>query len=348
MRCANILWILAVTLIELPVRAADLVVLKDGDRFSGTLQRLENGNLYFRTPFAQQPLEIAWELVATLVTDGDVTLTGKDGDETGRLLASPQNLRFQRTSGGEETLPPSSVLAIRPKSIELEKTGERSLSVSIDFGQSYSGLAHYNQLSSNSDWQFQHRSWDASLVTHFDYYGTTEGAGATYQAYGRFVGQRYLGNDRFFLFPYLFLGRQTTSEGKGQIRQVGGGAGWTVHRHKPDQVSFYFGLVRSNGNGYTVTEGERTSTRIADTLAVAAVCWERLLKNRIETNVRLYYFKPLGHSAMHSMATDASAKLPLFGPAYFTVRAYDTPELRQKHLFSRKNLQLSSGIGVEF
>ena len=48
------------------------------------------------------------------------------------------------------------------------------------------------------------------------------------------------------------------------------------------------------------------------------------------------------------MATDASIKVRVFGPAYFTSLAYDTPELRKQRLWSVKNLQVSSGIGVEF
>ena len=48
------------------------------------------------------------------------------------------------------------------------------------------------------------------------------------------------------------------------------------------------------------------------------------------------------------MATDASAKIPIVGPLYFTMHVYDTPELRQRQLFSTKNLQVSSGFGVEF
>lgn len=92
----------------------------------------------------------------------------------------------------------------------------------------------------------------------------------------------------------------------------------------------------------------RSDLSVDDLLAVGGVSWDKTLPNKVELSLRLYYFKPVAVAGHHAMATDASAKIPLYGPPYFTVRAYDTPELRQKQLLSVKNLQLSSGIGIEF
>jgi hypothetical protein len=164
------------------------------------------------------------------------------------------------------------------------------------------------------------------------------------------VAKRYLRGEHLFLFTYSFLGRQTTADGGGgQIRQYGGGAGWTFRRHQSDQVSLFAGLVRSIGNGHIYpAEALRADSHLDDILYVSSVSWDRTVKNKITTSLRLYYYKPVAVAGHHAMATDASVKVPLFGPTYFTVRAYDTPELRQYRLFSTKNLQVSSGIGVEF
>ena len=337
--------------------AADVVVLTDGDRLTGTVQKLEKGKLYFRTKHSETPLQIDWAMVSGLTTDLEMTMTRQDGTrETGRLFNSASGLSFV-ASRGVNALRPSTVVALEPKTEELteEPSGWvrrlwANTSVSEDFGQSYSGLAHYNQLSSTTEVNYQGHRWDGTLVTHYDYYGATESSRSSYQAYGRFVAERYIRGDHFFLFPYAFLGRQTTAEGgRGQLRQIGGGAGWTFRRQKSDQVSFFAGLVRSTSNGFTMLpDGERVDGRYGNTLSIAAVSWERTLKFKIATSVRLYYFKPILESGHHGMAADANAKIPLFGPAYLTFRAYDTPELHQSQLFSTKNLQLSSGIGIEF
>jgi hypothetical protein len=145
-----------------------------------------------------------------------------------------------------------------------------------------------------------------------------------------------------------FLGRQTADTGSGQIRQYGGGAGLTFRRQDPAQISLYAGLVRNIARGYTVADNVRADSRLDEPLYIAAVSWDGKAKHGITTSVRLYYFKPVLDPGHHSLATDASMKVPLAGPVYFAVRAYDTPELRQRHLFSVKNLQISSGIGVSF
>jgi len=344
MRDAAVILLIAGTCCQ----AADVAVLADGDRLTGTIQKMEKGKLFLLSKYSKAPLQIDWTLVSSLTSESEIKITRQDGkQETGKLLASGAVTAFQ----------PSTIVALEPKADEdvedtsswLRRAWAKS-SVSVDLDQSYSGLSQYNQLSSSSELKYTGDRWDGSLITHYDYYGATDSAGSTYQAYSRFLAERYIGGDHFFLFPYAFLGRQTTSDGgRGQIRQYGGGAGWTFRRQYADQVSLFAGLVRSIGSGFTMAPDQvRVDARVADTLFVAAASWDKVVKHKIKTSVKLYYFKPIHQAGHTAMATDASAKIPLFGPAYFTIRAYDTPELRQRRLFSSKNLQLSSGIGIEF
>ena len=146
--------------------------------------------------------------------------------------------------------------------------------MSVDFGQSYSGLTGYNQVSSNSEISCAGDRWDATIVTHYEYYAGSDDR-STYQSYGRVIGQRYIRGNRSFLFPYAFLGRQTTSDGgSGQIRQYGGGAGWTFRRLRSDQLSFFGGVIRSNAAGFTMlSEEERADRRVRDVLWIAAISW---------------------------------------------------------------------------
>ncbi len=339
------------------LRAADVVILTDGDRFTGTIQKLENGKLTLKSKYSETPLQIDWPLVSGITTEAEVKLTMQDGKvETGRFLASSTGLNFV-SSGSTTAISAENVTALELKSVEVAEHASswvrrawNNSSVSADFDQNYSGLSNYNQLSSNSELEYTGDRWDASVATHYYYYGATGSSDSTYQAYGRVVAQRYIHGDHFFLFPYLFLGRQTSDDGgRGQMRQFGGGAGWTFRRHFSDQVSFYSGLVRNIATGFKTPDGDdRADVHIDNPLLVAAVSWDKKLTHGITTSVLLYYFKPILEGGHNALATDASAKFPLFGPAYFSVRVQDTPELAQRQLFSTKNLQVSSGIGIEF
>jgi hypothetical protein len=315
----------------------DVATLSDGDRISGTLQKLEKGKLYFKTKHSETALEIDWAAVKTLETDQDLAITLADGTERSGI-------------GAISALAMSSISSLVPRQAPADEEAAKKISVSADFGQSYSGLTGYNQISFNTEVSYAGDRWDGNMATHLDYYGSSESAASTYQAYGRVTAQRYIRGDRFFLFPYAFLGRQTTAEGRGQIRQYGGGAGWTFGRQKPDQLSLYGGVIRSTGTGFKESpEAEqRLEQHLDEPLFIGAISWDKKLKNKVTASVRLYYFKPMLEQGRHGMATDASLKIPLFGPAYLSLRAYDTPELGQRQLFSTKNLQLTSGIGVEF
>lgn len=337
---------------------ADTVALTGGDRITGTVQKLEKGKLFFKTRYSETPLQIDWAQVAGLETDSEVQLTLWSGKpQTGRLAAAGGGMSFL-AAGSATPIEAPAVMALerapQPEESEtspgwIRRAWDNS-SLSVDFDQSYSGLTHYNQFSSNSELSYEGDRWDGTFVTHTEFYGATDSAPSSYQAYGRMLGQRYIRGDRFFLFPYGFLGRQTMPDGgKGQLRQYGGGAGWTFRRHRSGQVSLYTGVVRNIGTGYTILPEEgRAESRVNDWLFVSAISWDRTLRKKITTSLKLFYFKPMFESGHHAMATEASTKIPLFGPAYFTVRVYDTPELRQRQLFSVKNLQVSSGIGIEF
>jgi len=298
--------------------AADLVVMVNGDRFTGKAQKVENGKLFFQSRYSATPLQIAWSEVSCLTTE-----RGSKPKEVEATKASEEGTGWVRQMWDNS-------------------------SISADVDQTYSGLTKYNQISSNSEIDYMGDRWDGSLVTHYEYYGTTDSR-STYQAYGRFLAQRYIRGDHFFLFPYGFLGRETTEERRGQIRQYGGGAGWTIQRQRDHQFSFYTGVARSISSGFTEgPDGSRIDLRVDEPLAMAAVSWEGKLRRKIVPSIILYYYKPLLTPGHHALATDASIKIPLFGPTYFTIRAYDTPELRQRQLFSTRNLQVSSGIGIEF
>ena len=136
--------------------------------------------------------------------------------------------------------------------------------------------------------------------------------------------------------------------GKRRPAQYGGGAGWTFRRHESNQVSLMGSMVRSMSEFRFKPDETRADIRVDDPLFVAAVSWDKTLRHKITTKVLLYYFKPATGGGNHAMAADASAKIPIVGPLYFTMHVYATPELRQRQLFSIKNLQVSSGFGVEF
>src|ERR1044072_5898727 len=154
-----------------------------------------------------------------VTTEGEYQITTGDGKQTLGKLGS--------------ALAPGSVVAIQPKPAEEETAAPwwreawENTSISANFDQNFSGLASFNQFSWNADIEYTGERWESSIQNHFYYYGATDSSHSTYQAYGRILPRRYVGGDHAFLFSHSFFGRQTSDDARGQIRQYGGGVGWT-------------------------------------------------------------------------------------------------------------------------
>jgi len=103
---------------------ADTVVLKNGDRLTGTALKLDGGKLTFKTPYADA-IAIAWDQVASLTTaqplvlptpKQTLTVTSIERSPTGLIVATPS---------GPVTLDPAMVTVLRSPADQ--KTYEASL-----------------------------------------------------------------------------------------------------------------------------------------------------------------------------------------------------------------------------
>src|SRR5580704_16372369 len=76
---------------------ADTVVLKNGDKLTGTAVKLEGGKLTFKTPYAD-PIVITWDQVTSLTTSqplvlptpkGNLTITGIERSGASLVVTTP-------------------------------------------------------------------------------------------------------------------------------------------------------------------------------------------------------------------------------------------------------------------
>src|SRR5262249_5447222 len=105
MRDAAVILLIAGTCCQ----AADVAVLTDGDRLTGTIQKMEKGKLFFLSKYSKAPLQIDWTLVSSLTSESEIKMTLQDGkQETGKILASGAVTAFQ----------PSTIVALEPKADE--------------------------------------------------------------------------------------------------------------------------------------------------------------------------------------------------------------------------------------
>jgi hypothetical protein len=92
---------------------ADLVVLENGDRYTGAVQTLSEDVLNFKTGFGT--LALPWGQVARLETDAPVLVTLADGNKvSGILKIQGERLGFQDEALAGLSLAPSQIVALGP------------------------------------------------------------------------------------------------------------------------------------------------------------------------------------------------------------------------------------------
>ena len=95
-----------------PILHADTVVLKNGDRLTGTAVKLEAGKLTFKTEYAD-PIALAWDQVATLTVTQALILPSKKGKLSVTSIERSENGLMVITSAGTSTLDPAEVTVLR-------------------------------------------------------------------------------------------------------------------------------------------------------------------------------------------------------------------------------------------
>jgi putative salt-induced outer membrane protein YdiY len=98
--------------ITLPTLRADTVVLKNGDRLTGTAVKLEGGKLTFKTAYADA-IAIAWDQVANLKVDKPLVLPQDKGNLTVSSIERTDAGLVVTTASGNSTMDVSAVTVLR-------------------------------------------------------------------------------------------------------------------------------------------------------------------------------------------------------------------------------------------
>ena len=109
-------WIaaLALVLIMAQPAAADEVKMKNGDRISGSIVKMEGGSLIIKTDYAGE-LKIKWDQVAGLVSEGPIAVQCTEGLITGTAQQCPAGQVDVQSADGKTTIVLAQVEAINPK-----------------------------------------------------------------------------------------------------------------------------------------------------------------------------------------------------------------------------------------
>ena len=135
----KILFIIFVTFLLPAAAGADQVVLKNGDRLTGSVVSMEKGKLVLKTSYAGE-LSIKWPEVASVKTDQPIQVETKGGKIlNGAAVASPEPAKLRLLGEGRPAeVALAKVAAINPKDKEaLTVTGQVNVGADMKRGNTH-------------------------------------------------------------------------------------------------------------------------------------------------------------------------------------------------------------------
>jgi Protein of unknown function, DUF481 len=223
----------------------DVIIMNNGDHFTGQVKRLQNGLLYVETVYASGNLALDWNQVQSVESTATYRIILNNGK---RLEGKIEKVSDERAKTGdfvireatEEVQVPSAVVV----SIETKKpTFWRQLQGAIDFGYSYSSGNGQSALNADTSAAYKTPGWEAA--TSFDStFSGQSGASKTNREDLQATFTKYLNRNSFVAVLSDFL---HSSQQDLQLRTIlGGGYGRFLKRTTNSHLAWVGGLVYAN------------------------------------------------------------------------------------------------------
>jgi len=222
------------------VNRHDTVIMKNGDRLTGEVKRLEQGVLYIETTYVSGASGVDWlqvekvESTATfqiVLSDGK-RLTGPISKVEAEAASSKDFKVIERT--GEVSVPGSDVVEIQSQ----KQTFWRQLKGSIDFGYNYTSGNSQSSLSSSANADYVAPHWSAGVAYNASYSGQSGGT-TTNLFEVQAAGDSFLNRNSYLFGLSDFL--HSSQQDLNLRTTLGGGYGRYFFRNSHNELSWLAG-----------------------------------------------------------------------------------------------------------
>jgi len=321
----------------------DVVVMNNGDHFTGKIKRLQNGLLYVETDYASGNIGLDWNQVESvqstatyrIVLNNGQRLEGKIEKKSGEKAETEDFLIREVT---EEVLVPSEAIA----SIDTKKpTFWRELQGSIDFGYSFTSGNSQSTLNADTSAAYQTPGWKAE--TSFDStFSGQPGASNTNREELQATFTKFLNRNSFVavLSDFLHSSRQDLN-----LRTtLGGGYGRYLKRTTNSNLAWLGGIVYAH-ESFGTSAGNPSDQSME---AVAGLQYNYVRFNFGELNSEVRAFPGLTDSGRLRVTTNNSVTIKLRNNFHLAFTFWDNFDSRPPTTARKNELGTSSGIGWSF
>lgn len=243
-------WVLTLlTFLDVSTLYADTVVLKNGDRLTGTAVKLDAGKLTFKTAYAD-PIALAWDQVASLTVTEALVLPSNKGKLNVTSIERSESGLIVTTSSGSSTVDPAEVTVLRSPA---DQTAYEA-SLNPTWGHAWAGAVNVSLALArgNSDTATFGAGFVAARQTRNDktslyantLYSTNAHAVPSTSANTTAGGLRYDHNLKPRVFAFGTGDFSTNALQNLDLRSIlGGGFGWHAIKSPQQNLDILAGLV---------------------------------------------------------------------------------------------------------
>ena len=325
-------------------RKDDRVVLKNGDRITGEIKRIERGMLYFKPGYALDDIQIDWTQVERLesqdyftvgLTDGAV-YTGlikkeppSDEDKNDFTISAPDNVVERRRA---------EVVTLQ----SMEKSRWNQMKGSIDYGFSYASGNSQTQSSFGANAEYRgERNWVIGKASS-TYSGQSDGTSTQRETLSGAYWRRFT-NKTFggFLVDLLSSSQQELA-----LRTTLGGAlGRTLFRTDRTNFEILGGVVGSRERYSSTFIGDPTATN-AEGLAGLSYSSFRFKVFDLTSSIMIY--PSFSQAGRLRLSSDSSVRWEFIRNLYWSLRIYENFDSRPPINAPKNDFGITNSLGWTF
>jgi putative salt-induced outer membrane protein YdiY len=321
----------------------DTIIMKNGDRFTGEVKRLEQGILYIETDYFSGSVGVDWaqiekiESTATyqVILSGGKRLTGTISKVAAEAAADKDFT--VRTVGNDVPVSGTDVVEISSQ----KQNFWRQLKGSIDLGYNFTSGNNQSSLSTDANAVYLAQHWGAGASYTASYNGQTSGTN-TNLFETQLFGERFLNRNSFLIGLSDFL---HSSQQDLQLRTtLGGGYGRYLKRTNQNELRWLIGLDYSQAS---YQSGIMQPVQKNAELLLGAE-YQLFHFDRYTLQSQVLVFPGLSDFGRVRFTTNNTLSVKLVNNFYFNFTFWDNFDSRPPLNAQRNATGLSTGLGWKF
>ena len=321
----------------------DTIIMKNGDRFTGEVKKLEQGILYIETDYFSGSVGVDWQQVEKIESTATYQITLSGGKRlTGTIskveAAAAPNGDFEvHAPGGDVPAPSAEVVEISSQ----KQTFWRQLKGSIDLGYNFTSGNNQSSLSTDANAVYAAQRWAVGASYTASYNGQTSGTN-TNLFETQLFGERFLNRNSFVLGLSDFL---HSSQQDLQLRTtLGGGYGRYLKRTNQNELRWLIGLDYSKASYQSgIVQPVQNNAEL-----LLGVQYQLFHFDRYTLNSQTLVFPGLSDVGRLRFTTNNTLSVKLVNNFYWNFTFWDNFDSRPPLNAQRNATGLSTGLGWKF